>query len=325
MKVSTLNFHQLCKHTPLKQREYVKCSFKGVEKLKTDAVLFGEKNIYEQALSKLKEINIAEYNSLTQNEREILRQKAQEEICLEKIPSLTIEEIVKIHDSSACMIKNNLDEKYGENNYIVIPIGRSLSSIGKALELKIGKDNVKNIPMSNIYRFHNNCEPLQEETVQKFLNLEGSAAYKEYLTSIGLDKKNVENSGKQYIILDFSSSGTSIEGSKMLLSSNEFLGNKKENIHALAFNKMIKNPTEEDFKVITKKVFEKHSNVINYKLCLTKLLSEFSFKPFAFVGKANNQYTNISKAKDYKTYYSEEKINIRKLFGFCLLDNEFGK
>ena len=105
-------------------------------------------------------------------------------------------------------IKKVLNDKLGIGNYIVIPIGRSLSSIGKCLGYKIGEDNVKSLPMSRGWRFLN-LEKCKEDF----------DAFSKYLDSVGLSKEEVEKSNKHYVFIDYCCSGDSLRGVKNLFES----------------------------------------------------------------------------------------------------------
>ena len=123
-----------------------------------------------------------------------------------------------IHEHVTDFIKNDFDKKYGENNYVVISIGRSLSSITKVLGYKIGEENVKNIPMSNAPRFQyiNAVENLSEDSISEF---------KKYLSSIGLSKEDVQKSKKHFILTDFCATGQSLNGARLLFESDRMYGN----------------------------------------------------------------------------------------------------
>ena len=119
--------------------------------LQADSVNFQGAKTYQNALSKLNNITRAEYNSLTEAEKNVLREN------INKLKSINlfknIEEEIDLHHFAAESIKQVFDKQYGEKNYVVVNIGRSLSSISKLLELKIGKEYVKSIPMSNLKSF----------------------------------------------------------------------------------------------------------------------------------------------------------------------------
>lgn len=269
-------------------------SFKGQSVLPTDTIEFSAENIYKNALSKLNKITKKEYQSLTPKEKEILRTKIQ---------TKRFSKAVKLHDFAANNIIDFMDKKYGKNNYVIISIGRSLSSICKMLELKIGKENVKNIPMSDMGRFYSTDNL---SSIEKFSKLKGFDSFKKYLKSIGLTKEIVENSNKNYIIIDYTCSGRSLSAAYSILTSNLLLGNTQENIHRIPISRIL--PKNNSESIFLDDIFYTHG-----------------YKDFSFVKKTNQDFTNIEEAADYqKNNKNNKQIEKIKLFGFALLDNAFG-
>ncbi|MCR5266420.1 MAG: hypothetical protein K6E29_07495 [Cyanobacteria bacterium RUI128] len=135
----------------------------------------------------------------------------------------SVTEALMYHDLTANCIKDELNQKFGEGNYIVIPIGRSLSSIGKCLGNKIGDERVKPLPMSRAPRFLDLDKP-----DSKFEALERTDAdfdiLKKYLDSIGLSKEEVKKSNKHYIFIDYCNTGRSLAGVKKLFESDKMWG-----------------------------------------------------------------------------------------------------
>ena len=270
-------------------------SFKGRSVLPTDTVEFSKENIYKNALSKLNKITKEEYLSLTPKEKEFLRTK---------IKTKRFAKAIELHNYAANSIKDFMDKKHGENNYVIIPIGRSLSSIGKMLEFKIGKENVKNIPMSDMGRFYSTDNL---SSIEKFSKLKGFDSFKKYLKSIGLTKEIVENSNKNYIIIDYTCSGRSLSAAYSILTSNLLLGNTQENIHRIPISRIL--PKNNSESIFLDDIFYTHS-----------------YKDFSFVKKTNQDFTNIEEAADYqKNNKNNKQIEKIKLFGFALLDKEFSK
>lgn len=270
-------------------------SFKGQSVLPTDTIEFSAENIYKNALSKLNKITKKEYQSLTPKEKEILRTKIQ---------TKRFSKAVKLHDFAANNIIDFMDKKYGKNNYVIISIGRSLSSICKMLELKIGKENVKNIPMSDMGRFYSTDNL---SSIEKFSKLKGFDSFKKYLKSIGLTKEIVENSDKNYILVDYTCSGRSLSAAYSILTSDFLLGNTQENIHRIPIHRIL--PPNNSQSAL-----------------LDDILYTHGYKDFSFVKKTNLDFTNIEEAADYqKRNKNNKQIEKIKLFGFALLDKEFSK
>lgn len=300
-------------------------SFKGAESVSCDCFVKtgGE---YKTAMGKLQKITKEEYLSLTKNEKRILRKKIEKTSFLENIKTVNADETVALHEFCANSIKKVLDKKYGEGNYVAIPIGRSLSSIGKALSLKIGEENVKNIPMSILENFYFPNDENGEKAIEKFSKTKGFKDFKKLLASMGLSKEEVLNSDKQYVLLDYTSSGISLEAGFRILNSKEFFGNKKGNLCATSLNKVLNTvemPKDEKLQAIKDKISKVYPNVKKDGQILPKLLSDSLFKPLSLIGKTKYDFSNISVAADYRKIYETrpESIENRKLFGFALLDS----
>ena len=208
---------------------------------------------------------------------------------------------IKIHHFITEAIRQSFDREFGIGKYVVIAIGRSLSSISKLLELKIGKQNVKNIPMSNLTII----DTEGSNQVQEWVTEKEKIVYKKYLESIGLTKQKVENSDKTYVVMDYAFTGKSLKNAYKILTSDEFLGNKKRNITTVS----------------SQEILPLHLTFERTQLALD--LQKSSYKFHSFIDKIdfiNEQALN--KALDYNKFCtSEQQIKIRKLFGFGLLDS----
>ena len=158
------------------------------------------------ALRKLGNFTISEYKKLTQEELDRIRKLANAYIDLKhNIYNIDIYN----HDIVASGIRDELNRRFGEGNYVVISIGQSLSSICKCLGYKIGENDVKQLPMSSAYRFLN-MEKCKKEDFDKF---------RQYLALIGLSKEEVKASEKQYIFMDYCFSRRSLKGVENLFKS----------------------------------------------------------------------------------------------------------
>lgn len=324
MKIFSNNLY----NAPIKTQGYKTnsaASFKGTESVSCDCfVKTGEG--YKAALDKLQKITKEEYLSLTQNDKELLRKKVEKTSFLENIKTVNSDETVALHEFCANSIKKVLDKKYGEGNYVAVPIGRSLSSIGKALSLKIGEENVKNIPMSILENFYFPNDESGKKAIDEFSKTKGFEDFKKLLDSMGLSRDAVLNSDKQYVLLDYTSSGISLEAAFRILNSKEFFGNKKCNLCATSLNKIlniVEMPKDKDLHAIKDKVSKVYPNVKNDGQILPKLISDSRFKPLSLIGKTKYDFSNIPAAADYRKIYETrpESIEKRKLFGFALLDS----
>ena len=187
-----------------------------------------------------------EYSKLSTQEINRLRYE-----CRNTLPTNEARTINILHDFAANCLKSVFDKRFGENNYIVITIGRSLSSIGKVLGYKIGENNVKNIPLSSIGRFYTGINSEKyNDFVDTITTRESLTTFLKYLESKNLSKENIQNSGKNYIIMDFCSTGKSLKGAEQLFKSDYIYGNNK-NIYAVDFIQLIKNIDPISYKEIT--------------------------------------------------------------------------
>ena len=240
-----------------------------------------------KGLNKLKDFSVEEYKTLTKAELKRLRKEYR------KYASFLFHDGIEAkHTQAADAIKTHLDREYGKNNYTVITIGRSLSSIGKVLGYKIGEGNVINIPMSAGKQY------LSGRCQQNLGEYGYISKLKDFLAQKGLKKEDIETSGKKYIIMDFCASGKSLEGAKKLLTREDVLGDK--NIEKLDVMSCIEN----------KKLYvHLKSDLLNCR-----------YKRYSFVESAYS-ITDMPEA-----YVDTQTSNTEKrLTWFKLLDNEMRK
>ncbi len=239
-------------------------------------------------LFKLKQFTPQEYEKLNIVDKSILR--AQYKCLIPPFNKDFYNDVEIIHDQVSDFMKADFDKKYGEGKYVVISIGRSLSSISKVLGYKIGAENVKNIPLSNSPRF-NKIGAFDE------LSDNGLIRFKEYLSKIGLSREAVKNSDKTYILTDFCATGQSLFGAKNLFKSERVLGD-------------LPNIVSEDInQTIPAKNWD-------FRLKLRAHLLESRFKQFSFVKKCDN----LEDCADSFVKPSKAPFDVR-LVWFKLLDN----
>jgi len=188
------------------------------------ALSFGrQEDIFEKnPLSKFKDFTIEEYKSLSNEEIAKINEDIDTNGCR------NYEYDLGMHKLMCSGMKSYLDKKYGKNNYTVITLGRSVSSLGKGLGYKIGEDNVKMLPMTSAGRF---C--LTSDTS------ENVKSFNEYLDSVGLSKENIKKSGKEIVLVDYSYTGRSLLGARKLLQRDDIWGKDKE-IHIENIMDMVK-------------------------------------------------------------------------------------
>ena len=202
-----------------------------------------------------------------------------------------IEETIMLHEQAAFGAKKTLDKRYGEGNYVVITLGRSVSSIGKVLGYLIGEENVKQVPMSRecLFYLHEGALPVvPSEDINSFA---------EYLKSIGLTKESVEKSGKKFVITDFCATGFSLKTATQFLKINQLLGNSK-NIVSVDFLNLIKNKN------------------LNWKL--SSIMYDHGLKDHSFVRKLKV----LSSVKEQASNPEARQSLEDKLTWFTLLDRQ---
>ncbi len=166
----------------------------------------------------------SEYARLSSNEIQQLRQNFTKMV--KKSNDLALFAFDDIHNICPVILKDMFDKFFGAGEYVVITLGRSLSTIGKALGYKLGEDKVINIPMSWARRFAPESTRIEDHftVYNKLLTEEGLYQFKNYLSKLGLSKTQVETSGKNYILMDYCFSGTSLKGAEFLFKSDYIWG-----------------------------------------------------------------------------------------------------
>ena len=132
-----------------------------------------------------------------------------------------------IHSVVHAVLKDSFDKFFGAGNYVVITLGRSLSTVGKALGYRIGEENVVNMPMSWARRFLPESTRVGDhfDVYRKILSKnEHIGRFLTCLDNIGLNKEKVLSSGKNYVIMDYCSSGDSLKGAEFLFRSDYVWG-----------------------------------------------------------------------------------------------------
>ena len=263
-----------------------------VTSTQTNSVSFN--SLYINPINKFKNFSMDEYNKLSNSEKNYLRRMSSNRI------QNNTNEFINIHESAASLTKQVLDKKYGEGNYVVISIGRSLSSISKTLSYQIGEDNVKQIPLSNAGRFQQKLNFDNNDDINKF---------KEYLDSIGLSKNEIETSGKNYLIMDYCESGKSLNGAYNLLTSDDVWG-KQSNVNTQDFVKLFYDIDEEVFRKnnIPDKYYFLDDLEIIFLQCLTK--------KFATISRCGSLSDTINSRIQPKNMDKEQKY-----FWFKIMDD----
>lgn len=243
------------------------------------------------------------YKKLTPYNKAVINEMANDHIYRNKdylLYDRAFNGALKYHNTAANCIKDTLNERYGEGNYVVVPIGRSLSSVCKCLGYKIGEDKIKPLPMSGAGRFQN-LEECDEDL--DYL--------KKYLESIGLSKNEVKNSNKQYIFVDYCSTGGSLRGVKNLFESANMWG-PLDNVHFEdVFNLLPPPQPDKNFEDVPSEMFWKNfeSDLLHCR-----------YKEYAVVNECR-WVENLKDAVPNPENFPFEK----QVFLWKLLENEMNK
>ncbi|MCR5266483.1 MAG: hypothetical protein K6E29_07825 [Cyanobacteria bacterium RUI128] len=243
------------------------------------------KNIFHNPLRSFNDFSISEYSQLSPSQLKSLRGRYKHLSSSSYGGFFRNAEI--IHDKASEAIKTSLDSQYGKDNYRVVTIGRSLSSIGKVLGYKIGEENVINIPMSHCARF---TDPFDISYVK---NTGEAAIFLNYLKGVGIDKESLDKSGKKLILMDYCYTGESLKGADKLFRS---VFGESDNIVSVNVLDLIDNP--------------------KLRSPLSQILLSSTYKRLSFVDQA----TDLMNLKMHEANTSKAEYETRLLW-FKLLDN----
>lgn len=203
-------------------------------------------------------------------------------VLLNKVTPKRIKELAQVNCYAAAKSKKYFDSLYGENNYTLIAIGRSVASIAETMKY-LGAD-VKIIPLSG----------LRNGLPKEIPNID---LYKKYLSKIGINLGMLEkNKDKKYILFDYQYSGNSLQNADEFIRKN-ILNSDPENLIKISINEVL----DKDFYT-------------NFHL----LFSLNRFKEFSSVGKLNiMNLNNCFKQSNPFTaieYQSNMAKYLRKIF-----------
>lgn len=303
MYISSININNTCYTKSQLRNNNAQLSFCAC-KLKTDVLELKQGRILKMALEKFKNLSLAEYKALTDEEKCSLRKALNlPEIFTNFYPKDYTEQ----HNFAAESVKQNLDEMYGEGNYTVITVGRSLSTIGKSLAARIGEDNVINLPVSGISFF---TDIITTNEYTRLINSLNEKCKKEdlvdFLIKNQLSKQQINNSDHMYVLMDYSVTGQSLQSVYTLLTQDDIWG-KGDNITYLSINEVLPDKHQMTPKIISNLYNE------NYKECSP-------------VAKCYNlTKKNLKDSMNYLNFYSDKAAKKVQLFIFSLYDSYFNK
>lgn len=210
---------------------------------------------------------------------------------LRRITPTRIKEMAQLNLNIANKIKVHFDNKYGKNNYALISIGRSVASIVETAK-ELGMEAYI-LPLSG----------LKKGLPQNIPNLD---LYKKYLAQIGLNKEKLDKfPNKKYVLIDYTSSGNSLETAKKLFEQYLFPNNKGQIVNT-SINKILE---------LDKNLANKNIDIL---FCFNR------FKLYSPVGKLDitnlEQCFEQSNPKTSREYNSKAARYIRKIFLFNVYD-----
>lgn len=302
MYISSININSRIETKAKLNQKLAQPTF-GSFRLKNDFIEIRQNQNFKKGLNKFKNLTLSEYKSLSDTEKIAMRNR----ILFTKPAEYShFKDFTEQHDFASEAIKQNLDIEYGENNYTVIIIGRSLATIGKALGAKIGENRVKFLPMSG---FNFISEIKQPSDYINFINAINSKYekkdLKKFLEQNSLTKENIEKSEHKYIIMDYAYTGDSLKSAYALLTQDDILGNKNNNITYISINELLPEKQE-----------------ISYKI-LSNLYHEY-YKMYSHIGTSHYLTKNkLNNAIKYTSFYSNSQIEDMQLFIFSLFDEIF--
>lgn len=255
-----------------------------------DLRLLGIKDNCEYEYQQVKRIldtsnnmQLEDYNDLSEKSKEVLRKEASK--ISDKNYGVSSENVV----NTALTIKNNLDEKYGEGNYVFCSIGQSPAIYANVLESLGVKTKIimysKTIERSNLSSSNERLE-----------------LYKDYLNKSGLSAEEIKKSGKVYVFTDHAYMGETIKLFKRLLK-NKQIGLNLKNINVIEMKELACQ------REANGELNLQENNYINY-------MSECSLKKYSYIPyDLENEYL-----KNYRTQPKSNESYNAKIFRFALID-----
>lgn len=298
MLVSPISTNNINYAKPQKINNMAQPSF-GAFNLKSDILELKHSLTLKKALPKFKNLSIAEYKLLTDKEKNAIR------AILKTQDYKIYKSITEEHNFAAEAIRQNLNEKYGEGNYTVITIGRSLATISKSLATRIGEGRVKTIPLSEI-SYYSNFSTIEEylNYIERLKRRYNKEDLQDFLSKMQLSKEKINNTDHNYIIMDYSVTGDTLKSVYAILTQDEILANKNYNISYASINELL------PINAMTTKIL---SNLYNH-----------DYKVYSPIGKCINlEKIDLNKAINYLKSCKSEKLKNIQLLIFSLYDSFF--
>ncbi len=269
------------------------------------------RNLHLDPLLHFSKFSKEEYARLSLKEIEKLRARSLKVIKDTNLDALNA--LDDIHTIVPNTLKSMFDNFFGAGQYVVVTIGRSLSTIGKALGYRIGEENVVNLPMSWSRRFMPTTTRVGDhfEIYKKITShQEGLDKFLAYLEKVGLGSEQVKSSGKNYILMDYCCSGDSLKGAEFLFKSDYVwgLGSKTYAVDILSSLEKYDLPQSRLFKGAS----SSEPIMIDTLPLLSKTLCGSHLKSYSEIGRAlslgQTESVVLAKPKGYGITHKENGL-----------------
>lgn len=243
-----------------------------------------EHNAAKKIFSKVKKFSVHDYEKLNGSEISALRSVCGKnaKVCDAAQKSLDM----------ALLLKPYLDEKYGEDKYVFVSVGRSPAGIARAFEF-MGVET-KYLPISNL-----RCYPDSDCVIG---GAEGLDKYGNFLKKQGINNDNIKQSGKHFLFFDYTYTGKSLNFFNDLI--RKYYKINLKNMHFLSINNLLAEAAKDD-KV-------QGREVSGY---ITRYMIRSGIEPFG--GVSELKVSSLNEINRCKNFSSPQA----KMFNFMLMDS----
>lgn len=243
--------------------------------------------VLEYLENKTDKFQISDYYSLSKKDKQELRNAVTGDI----------NNFAKSNIYIARNLKEYLDKKFGENNYVFVSIGRSPSLIGKTLEC-MGVET-KYLPISGLGD--------KDLDFDKYLQENSFEKYRKFLKSQGLTKEKMEGSRKTFLFYDYTVSRRSLNNFHRLISE----------IFEFPEDKMVFRSLNEEFQTLNengtkRKITEDYAR---------RYLASGKVEEYSFLNYLNAHAIEVADySANTRTTYGQASANNVKLCIFSIMD-----
>lgn len=247
-------------------------------------------------------------------------------LCIKDIDDISedIKTDAKTSIDVGCSLKNKLDKKYGENNYVFVSIGKEPAGVAKALEV-MGQD-VRYMPESGISNI-----PIFFDINPNSVKNAFSPTYKDYLNDIGINADKIKQDKRHYIFCGYDY-GTTRDFIETYIHGALELS--KEDAHFEGLENILKDNTDSCTRSREKAQIKKYTDKYCNNYNTTTTYEKFGI-PYVPVGTSKNIHAEIKEAntddavkfeRALRYYYDANKDSLARLkkadsekkFPFCV-------